>query len=62
MGKFNIITQRELVNPDIGEITVIDTAKTFTTKITEDKFYMTFIDFISPLYGLKPEAAKTLLT
>lgn len=61
MAKYETYTQRELVNPDTGEITVIDTAKTFTAKITEDKFYMTFIDFIGPIFGLKPDSAKVLL-
>lgn len=61
MGKFNTYTQREVLNPDTGELVTIESSKTFTTKISEDKFYMTFIDYMSPIFGLKPEAAKSLL-
>lgn len=61
MGKFNTYTQREILNPDTGEIVTIESSKTFTTKITEDKFYMTFIDYMSPFFGLKPDSAKVLL-
>ena len=61
MGKFNTFTQREVVNPETGEIVTIESSKTFTTKITEDKFYMTFIDYMSPIFGIKPLKAKLLL-
>ena len=39
----------------------IDSARTYTKKISEDEFYMTFIDYVSPLFGLKPDSAKNLL-
>lgn len=61
MAKYNTVLQREVVNPDTGELVTIESSKTFTTKITEDKFYMTFIDYMSPIFGIKPEAAKSLL-
>lgn len=61
MAKYSTVLQREVVNPDTGEIVTIESSKTFTTKITEDKFYMTFIDYMSPIFGIKPEAAKSLL-
>lgn len=61
MSKFNTLTQREVINPETGEIVTIETSKTFTTKITEDQFYMTFVNFLSPIYDLKPERAKDLL-
>lgn len=61
MAKYSTVLQREVVNPETGEIVTIESSKTFTTKITEDKFYMTFIDYMSPIFGIKPEAAKSLL-
>lgn len=61
MSKFNTLTERQIINPETGELTTIETSKTFTTKITEDQFYMTFINFVSPMFDLKPERAKDLL-
>lgn len=61
MSKLQKIYQREVVDSQTGEVVKIDSARTFTKKITEDEFYMTFIDYISPLFGLKPESAKSLL-
>lgn len=54
MGKYNTITQREVVNPETGEVVTIESSKTFTTKISEDKFYMTFIDYMNPIFKVKP--------
>lgn len=47
-----------------GELieTQIETSKTFTKKIDKDKFFMTFVDFISPLYQLKSDTAKSVLS
>lgn len=61
MSKFNTITQRELIDPETGEFTTIEVSKTFTTKVSPDSFYMTFIKFISPIYNLKSEPAQKLL-
>ena len=61
MPKLQQIVQREIVDSQTGEVVKIDSSRTFTTKVTEDSFYMTFIDYISPLFGLKPEGAKNLL-
>ena len=61
MGKYQIFTQREMLDPETGELTTIDTSKTFTKKICEDTFYMTFIEYMSPVFGLKPDSAKQLL-
>lgn len=61
MAKYSTVLQREVVNPETGELVTIESSKTFTTKITEDKFYMTFIDYMGPIFGIKPEAAKSLL-
>ena len=61
MPKLQSICQREIVDSRTGEIMKIDSARTFTQKMTEDEFYMTFIDYVSPLFGLKPDSAKSLL-
>ncbi len=61
MGKFNTLTQREIVDPETGEITTLEVTKTFTTKVSQDSFYMTFIKFISPFYNLKSETSQKLL-
>ena len=61
MPKLQQIVQREIVDSQTGEVVKIDSSRTFTTKVTEDSFYMTFIDYVSPLFGLKPESAKNLL-
>lgn len=61
MPKLQSICQREIVDSKTGEIIKIDSARTYTKKISEDEFYMTFIDYVSPLFGLKPDSAKNLL-
>ena len=48
MPKLQSICQREVVDSQTGEIMKVDSARTFTQKITEDEFYMTFIDYVSP--------------
>lgn len=59
--KLQQIVQREVVDGDTGELVTLDTTRTFSKKITEDTFYMTFIEYMSPLFGLKPDSAKNLL-
>ena len=61
MPKLQSICQREIVDSRTGEIMKIDSARTYTKKISEDEFYMIFIDYVSPLFGLKPDSAKNLL-
>lgn len=51
----------ELVNPETGEMQTIATQKEYSIKIKSDEFYMTFIDYISPMYKLKSENARKLL-
>lgn len=61
MGKFNTLCERQVLNPETGELVTIESQKTFTTKVTEEQFYMTFVNFIGPIFDLKPERAKDLL-
>lgn len=52
----------QTVDVTTGELTEVETKKEFTTQITKDHFYMTFIDFISPMFSLKSDTAKSVLT
>ena len=61
MGKYNILTQREIVDKDTGELLSYETCKQFTTKVTQDSFYMVYIDSISPLFNLTSASARNLL-
>lgn len=51
----------ELVNTETGELQTIATSKEYSIKVDSDKFYMTFIDYVSPMYKLKSENARKLL-
>lgn len=54
--------QREFVDKETGEIIQTTSQRTFTTQIKTENFYMTFIDYIAPLYELKSNSLKSLLT
>lgn len=62
MKKIVQSVEREYVDTQTGEVTTIETAKVFTERVKEDSFYMTFIDFVAPLYKLTSETARKLLT
>lgn len=51
----------ETVNPETGELQTIITAKEYSTRVKTDEFYMTFIDYVSPMFKLKSENARKLL-
>lgn len=53
--------QREIVDVTTGELVKVDSQKIFTEKINSEKFYMTFLDYISPLYQLRSESARRTL-
>lgn len=62
MGKKIIQTiQREIVDSQTGEVITYDSQKTFTEKINPERFYMTFIDYVAPLYKLHSEVARKIL-
>lgn len=61
MEKYQQITQTQTVDLSTGEITEYETQKTYTRKIETESFYMTFIDYIAPLFNLKSDAAKNVL-
>jgi hypothetical protein len=52
---------REIVDCETGEVKIVETSKVFTAKVSSDSFYMTFVDYLSPIFQLKSDAAKTLL-
>lgn len=53
--------QREIVDVTTGELVKVDTQKTFTEKISPDNFYMTFIGYMSPLFNLHSDVARSIL-
>lgn len=53
--------QKEIVDINTGELVKVDTQKTFTEKVNSEKFYMTFLDYIAPLYKLRSEVARRIL-
>lgn len=54
-------TIREVVDVTTGEVSVIEDSKVYSEKLNCDKFYMTFIDYISPYYRLNSENARKIL-
>ena len=61
MEKYQQIIQTQTVDLSTGEIKEYETQKTFTKKVETDSFYMTFIDYVAPLFNLKSDAAKNVL-
>lgn len=61
MMKLKTRVIREIVDPETGILSTIEDSKIFTGKIKEDAFYMTFIQFASPLFSLKSASAQNLL-
>lgn len=61
MAKYQTTKQKEFIDCETGEVKSIEVSKVFTTKVNSDAFYMTFIDYLSPIFNLKSDAAKTLL-
>ncbi len=53
--KNNIVLEEE-INEEIEQ------TKIFTKTLKSETFYMTFIDYVSPLFNLKSEVAKSILT
>lgn len=53
--------QREIVDITTGEVVKVDTQKTFTEKVSPESFYMTFIGYMSPLFNLHSDVARSIL-
>lgn len=62
MEKFNRIIQKQIVDVNTGEVIEYESEKTFTRKVESDSFFMTFIDYVAPLFNLKSDAAKNVLS
>lgn len=62
MSKYNTSIERQIIDKETGEILTIETQKVFTTKVTDDEFYMTFLKFIAPLYELTSNKVIGLLS
>jgi hypothetical protein len=61
MDKYQQVVQTQIVDVNTGEVMEYETQKVFTKKIKNDHFYMTYIDFISPLFNLRTDTAKSVL-
>lgn len=48
-------------DPETGKVSQITSRKKFVWEPEYDKFYMTFIEFMSPLFKLRGENAKNVL-
>lgn len=55
--------QVQIVNPETGEITgTLESEKKFVYNVESDNFFMTFINFMSPMFKLKGDNAKNILS
>lgn len=61
MEKYQQVVHTEKVDTNTGEILEYETQKTYTRKIETESFYMTFIDYVAPLFNLKSDVAKNVL-
>lgn len=52
---------REEVDKTTGEVFTFESKKVFTEKINPEHFYMTFIDYVAPIYNLHSEVARKML-
>lgn len=59
--KWQTSTFKEVVDRETGEIVLTETSKCFTKKVDSELFYMTFIEYMSPLYNIKSDTAKSIL-
>lgn len=53
MKNYKTTNQREIVDRETGEVTQVETEKSFTIQTTADKFYMTFIEYAKPRLKIK---------
>lgn len=53
--------QRDIVDLTTGEVVKMDSTKIFTERVTPERFYMTFIDYVAPIYRLNSEVARRML-
>ncbi len=61
MAKYKQSFTREYVDCETGEIKSIETQKVFTSRVKTDSFYMTFIDYMSPIFKITKQSVKDLL-
>lgn len=60
MAKYEQSTIKEIIDRETGEVLTAELSKTFVKKVSEDNFYVTFIDYISSFFKLPPNAIKVL--
>lgn len=56
------VTTHEVYDATTGEISRIEKTKRQTVKIESGQFYMTFIDFMAPIFQLKNSTDKSVLS
>lgn len=62
MAKFNQTIEQQYIDCETGEVKSIATKKIFTSKVKSDEFYMTFVDYMSPIFKIKKTSVKNLLS
>lgn len=61
MAKYNQTIEQQYVDYETGEVKTIATQKVFTSKVKSEEFYMTFIDYLSPIFKISKPSVKDLL-
>lgn len=61
MSNYTTKTETLEVDQTTGEVLTSITSKTFTIKTNPDKFYMTFIDYMAPLFKIRSDISKSIL-
>lgn len=61
MAKYKQTFTSEILDKETGELVTLETQKVFTEKINPEHFYMTFIDYVAPIYQLHSEVARKML-
>lgn len=53
---------KEVVDASTGEVVAFENQKVYTEPIDSERFYMTYLEYIAPLYELKSGIALLVLT
>lgn len=60
--KYETIKMKEVVDPQTGEVLLLETEKKMTKRIqSKEEFYMSYIGFMSTFYQIKGENSKNIL-
>lgn len=53
MKKYKNVTQTQKIDPETGQVMLVEVEKNFTIQSSTDKFYMTFIEYLRPYFQIK---------